>query len=215
MSDGGPSAGVDGSVRGARGLAARMAPTAGGMTVLACAVLVAAVALVAVGGFGVGGRAATWLFGIGLALLPVAGVFWVVGWLVPKVVGWRRAARVRPTAMALREGALWSFWLGWLLLVLFQPVVRASVGGLGSPVVRVLVVLVVAVGVVGRGLRVDAAERPTGDSRPSHGTLGTVLFVGSAALLGALTVATVFVLILAVGQSYDSMGPALQGPAWS
>lgn len=192
---------------GSRGLLANTLPTPAGTFALGAAVLAAAVVLGVAGGTTPARMAGNWLFGAGLVLLPLAGVWWLLGHAVPLVVGRRLRDRVRPAGLALREGALWSFWLGWVLLALFQPGVSGATGGIASPVVRVAVGALVVLGILGRGLRLDEAERLARGAGYGRGALGTVLFVGSSILLGLLTVASVFVLILAIGQGYNAPVP--------
>lgn len=194
---------------GPRGLPANTLPTTAGTLALGGAVLVAAVVLSVAGGITPAQVAGNWLFGIGLVLLPLAGVWWLLGHLVPLVLGRRRRERVQPVGLALREGALWSFWLGWVLLVLFQPAVSGATGGIASPVVRVAVVALVLLGVLGRGLRLDEADRLAHGLGCGRGTLGRVLFTASSILLGLLTVVSVFVLILAIGQGYNTPVPGV------
>jgi len=198
-----------GGSSGPRGLLACLLPTSAGTVALGASVLVAALVLALAAGIDPTRASGSWLFGIGLALLPLAGVWWLLGHGVPLVVGRRRREGVEPVGLALREGALWSFWLGWVLVVLFQPAVPGATGGVGSPAVRVSVVALVALGVLGRGLRRDEADRLARGVGYGRGPLGTVLFVGSSVLLGLLTVASVFVLVLAIGVTHDAAVPGV------
>lgn len=194
---------------GSRRLLTHALPTPGATTALGTALFVAAVVLLVRGGSDVLRAPTVWLFGVGLLLLVLAALWWALGHALPWVVGRRRRAGVRPAGLALREGALWCFWLGWVVLILFQPVDSLSDGGLSAPWVKVCVVVVVGVGVIGRGLRLDEADRLAHGTGYGHGALGRVLFLVSSVLLGLLTVACVFVLIISVGTGFNSPVPTL------
>ena len=192
-----------------RSLVAISMPSTGASAVLGTAVFLAAVVLMARGGGDVLHAPTVWLFGVGLILLPMAGLWWVLGHVVPWVVGRRRRADVAPAGLALREGALWCFWLGWVVLILFQPVYSFSDGGLAAPWVKVSVVVLVVAGVVGRGLRLEEGEYLSAGLGYRRGTLGKVVFLLSSTLLGVLTVACLFVLILSIGSGFNSPVPVL------
>ncbi|MDN6428517.1 MAG: hypothetical protein L0J79_01600 [Propionibacterium sp.] len=192
-----------------RGFLAQALPSTGATVALGTALLLAALILLVRGGGEVLHAPTVWLFGIGLALLPLAGLWWVVGPLLHWVVGRRRREVLEPAGLALREGAMWSFWLGWVLLILFQPLHSLSDGGLAAPWVRVCVVALVVAGVVGRALRLDECDRLAAGLGYGKGSLGRALFLVSSVLLGLLTVACLFMLIISVGSGFNSPVPTI------
>lgn len=150
-----------------------------------------------------------WLFGIGIVLLPMSGLMWVLG----HVVSWVHRRRHRGAAdttdtvgVALRWGALWSFWMSWLLQAVFQTRSSLTSGALTHPVVRVGIVLLVLVGVLGLGWRREEADRLSRGRGHAHGTLGRVVFIVSSVCLGLLTAGIVFAWGMALGGTAVSMG---------